>query len=57
MVDSQHIIEIDYDDEKDRASWECSCGYGGSCNTWIVDIQVEKHIPEGESVSYSYYTK
>lgn len=55
-MSADHVIEIDYDydPEKERASWTCECGRGGSCDVFLVDVNAEKHVPEGESVVHRY---
>lgn len=51
---TKHVIEIHEDVDNDRSYWNCDCGIGGSCPSYKVDIAAEKHIPEGELVSYRY---
>jgi hypothetical protein len=55
-VVNAHVIEI-YEDDDDRAYWECDCGRAGSGPSYKVDIAAEKHIPEGELATYRYRAK
>ena len=48
-----HVIEIDYLDE-DRPYWQCDCGLSGSAPSDLVEIAAERHIKDGEPVSYRY---
>lgn len=51
-----HVIETDGHDTNDnRAYWECDCGASGSCPIdYDVGIAAERHVKDGESVSYRY---
>lgn len=38
-----------------RGCWECDCGSGGSVSAdGDVEIAAEKHVPEGDLVTYRY---
>jgi hypothetical protein len=51
-----HVIEIDYDLATDRNYWARDCGAAGSVSNERGAPQVfaEKHVGEGEPVSYRY---
>jgi hypothetical protein len=51
-----HVIRIEDDLATDRSHWECDCGAGGSVPIELGDpaIAAERHVNEGESVSYRY---
>jgi hypothetical protein len=45
MADERHTIEIDYDDDNDRAYWWCDCGAAGNCASDRAELAAERHIP------------
>ena len=53
-MSAKHVIEIHRDGDTDRSYWECDCGAAGSAATDRVDIAAEKHVGEGEGVTYRY---
>lgn len=54
---TKHVIEFEEDPVTDRTSWECDCGHGGSAPSHRADLAMEKHVNEGEPVSYRYQAK
>jgi hypothetical protein len=48
----KHVIEMWESDG--RVQWECDCGHGGSEPAGNGDLAAEKHIREGDRVSYRY---
>lgn len=47
------MIEF-FEMENERTSWECDCGAAGSAPSHSVDLAAEKHVGDGEGVSYRY---
>ena len=50
----KHVIEFDEDLADDRAEWRCDCGAAGWAPSGSVDVAAERHLGEGESVSYRW---
>lgn len=51
-----HVIQFEEPEERegDRVHWECDCGTAGSAPSDRVDLAAERHVREGEPVSYRY---
>lgn len=48
----KHVIDMW--ESNGRDCWECDCGHGGSTPAGGGDIAAEKHVADGDQVSYRY---
>jgi hypothetical protein len=48
----RHVIEMRGNDDRDY--WECSCGHAGNTRAGDGELQADKHVSEGDQVSYRY---
>jgi hypothetical protein len=48
----KHVIEMR--EQNGRDCWQCDCGHGGTAPAGDGDFHAEKHVDEGDQVSYRY---